>query len=362
MKMNSISNMIAAIEIANNIFYISHFYDYRFLAVRLLLYSYNNSKIGKEVSCIAIYKKRKIKCKLKLIERLSEDNTVLNILIFSYIIPIFVIINNHKIIINDKYRKHKIMRKATVCVGKMINFYADNMLIQLIESYLYHGADYFIIYKTSCSDKVDNILKYYIKRGVMEVYQFKNYFDLIYGRNKTYMQRIKLNDCLYRSMYTSENLIMTDLDEVLWPTENRNILNMIKAIENNYESKSDVYIFQEKIFRRDYIPFFDRYVHNIEDCDIFSYHVCCDYTWSWPKLLIKNLTKITSVSIHYITGHLKNYTQQRVDSKIGFIRHTRRIYPMLINLLLGNWSLCKSDMEREKIIQNKVKNVKSKIF
>lgn len=243
----------------------------------------------------------------------------------------------------------------------MINFTAYNMLIQMIESYIYFGVDNFIIYKTSCSSNVDKVLNYYKKRGILDIIMWSYDFDIKYAKYKTYGQRIKLNDCFYRNFYKTYGIIMTDLDEILWPNKENNINNMIEKIERRENIKYDIYLLQEKIFKRNYIAYNDRYIHNIKDCNIFDYHFSCDYTWKWPKLYIKNISKITSVSIHWVTSYIDNYKAKKVNSNIGFIRHTRRIYPYISKGLVGNWSYYNPDY-REFIINNNSLNVKMEVF
>lgn len=347
------------VEIEKDIYFVSCYYDIRFKAFRLILY--NNSNYIPNFSCVVFYYMYLEYCNLKLYPNLSEEHTVMNLLIFVKTIPFKFKLNNHYIWINrNKVINHSRKNKITVCIGKMINFTAYNMLIQMIESYLYFGVDKFVVYKTSSSKSVDKVLNYYKENGLLDIINWDKKFDIKYAKYKTYGQRIKLNDCFYRCFYQTEGIIMTDLDEILWPNTENNIITMIENLEKKENKKYDVYIFQEKIFKRNSVEYNDRYIHNIEDCDIFNFHLSCDYTWKWPKLYIKNLSKITAVSIHWITGYMDNYKEKKVTSNIGFIRHTRRIYPYITKGLIGNWSFYNSDY-REYIINNHSKFVKKRI-
>lgn len=341
---------LKSIEIVKGIFFVSYYYDIRFKLFRLLLY--NNSNNHFNFSCWVFYYASFENCRFKLYQNLSEENTVMNLLIYVKAIPYKIVINSYIIYTNKRRYFYNIRKnRLTVCIGKMINFTAYNMLIQMIESYLYFGVDSFIIYKTSCSKEVEKVLNHYKNKGLLDIISWDNNFDIKYAKYKTYGQRIKLNDCFYRNFYKTESVIMTDLDEVLWPNKDNNINSMIENIEKRENKKYDVYIFREKIFKRNYVDYNDRYVHNIKDCSIFEYHISCDYTWKWPKLLIRNMSKITSVSIHWITGYTENYKEMRVNSNIGFIRHTRNIYPYIIKGLMGNWSFYNPDY-REYTINN----------
>lgn len=352
---------IKPIKLLNNLFYISSFYDYRLNVIRVILY--NNNDININISndkfiCLLIYNNRiKKKCILTITTYISEDNTVVHMTINTDSMPEKFILNNRTFHLTNAFKANK-KKKITVCIGKMIKFSAYNMLIQLIESYLYFGVDYFVVYKTSCSKNVTKVLSYYANKGILEVIEMDNNFDIKYAKYKTYAQRIKLNDCFYRSYNVTNSIIMTDLDEILWPAEEDNIIDMVNKIERNSNKEYDILIFQEKIFKRHYVKYFDRLVHNIEDCNIFDYHTCCDYTWRWPKLFIKNLSKIISVSIHSITGSIKNYTQLKVKPFIGFIRHTRRTYPYINKGLIGNWSKCNYYYKEMNIEKNSKKTKK----
>lgn len=270
-------------------------------------------------------------------------------------VPSKVILNNHTFPIFPYYKQH-IKYQRTMCICKMVNISSVNRMIQTIESYILFGVDHFTFYKSSCSNEVEKVLQYYENKKLLDVITWDDNVDVLLFKNPTYGQTNKLYDCTYRHQYDSEYVIITDLDEIIWPMKG----NTIKEMLDSYGEKYDVYYFKQRFYHQEWLDMFDRYVHNISDTDQFFYQEYCNYKGGQLQKQIYNPRTVIYPSIHYVKKGIDGFVQKWVSLEYAYTRHTRRIRKDHLFGCESGWLISQHD-PREEIIQQKVKEVENEL-
>lgn len=159
-------------------------------------------------------------------------------------------------------------------------------------------------------------------------------------------------------MYLTNNLIITDLDEIIWP----NKYNTIKEMLINYNNlNSNGYIFYSRLFKTEIINYQDALKLNSKDIDMFDYHKYCDFKKStYNKYIIHNLSTVIESETHFIRDYIKKYKSDYIPYEYGFIRHTRRFRNDMKKKCISKW-INYYPKEKEEIINNRMKLVKDNI-
>lgn len=249
--------------------------------------------------------------------------------------------------------------RNTVCITKMINYTASNYLIQMIESYRFFGITNFIIYYTSSSSSVIKILKYYQTLNILTLIKWNCSYETTFLKKYVYGQKWKYNDCYYRNAGNKGMMVFTDLDEIIWPVSGKNI----RSILNEYnQMNSDIYVFKTKIYLKEYSSItYDRYIHVVNDFDLFQIHNACLYRKRFlRKYIINNCNYLKVLSIHDIERSVKNVRISYISEKFGYIRHSRRVRADLFKKC-KNWKNYYDSEELIKIVQMKVNVVKNNV-
>ncbi|KAJ8414616.1 hypothetical protein AAFF_G00038180 [Aldrovandia affinis] len=146
----------------------------------------------------------------------------------------------------------------TVCHSTMFKKY-DNVLqfVQAMEMYQILGAGRVVLYKTDCSQDMEEVLRYYTGIGLLEIVPWpidkhikvssswiasESPGDLHY-----YGQIPALNDCIYRNMYRTKYLFLNDPDEIILPLRNVTWHEFLRTLEEQYSSDVSFY-FENNVF------------------------------------------------------------------------------------------------------------------
>ncbi|KAL4234126.1 hypothetical protein ACF0H5_005779 [Mactra antiquata] len=135
-------------------------------------------------------------------------------------------------------------RKFTMCLSPLHSKFSDaHQIIEYIELNVILGADKFVIYNYSMAENVAEVLKYYSRKGIVEVHEWK---PPIVDEIHYFGQVMVLNDCLYRNKNKSEYIVCTDLDEFIIPhsDQTNNWSDMVEQVNDT----GDVYLFRNTFF------------------------------------------------------------------------------------------------------------------
>ncbi|MBN3299465.1 YSNK protein, partial [Amia calva] len=146
----------------------------------------------------------------------------------------------------------------TVCISTLFGNY-NNVLqfIQAMEMYRLLGAQKVLVYKSSCSPQLQSVLDYYKALGVLEVIPWNIHLHLNVSSGWLYSvhpgdlhyhgQVAALNDCVYRSMYTSHYVVLNDIDEIIVPRLHQDWGGMMRFLSSRHLGVN-AFLFENSVF------------------------------------------------------------------------------------------------------------------
>lgn len=116
------------------------------------------------------------------------------------------------------------------------------------------------------------------------------------------------------------------------------------------------FFLREKIFKTGVIKEMDRNIHDLKDINVFDYRKYSRYVWYFPKYLIQNLEKIKCLSIHWPENSFKKLSMKKIEYRDAYVRHTRRIMPLLFDRISRRFRTLKHD-NKEDLIEERVSKI-----
>ena len=125
------------------------------------------------------------------------------------------------------------LHKFEVCVPPLFGQIDRMEVIEFIELAHLFGAERIHFYDYDVSPSVSRVLLYYKTRGIVDILPWK-LDDRLKNEQIHYNgQSVNIQDCLYRSMFTTRYLAFMDLDEMVVPKKHTDWLSMITSIKNH---------------------------------------------------------------------------------------------------------------------------------
>ncbi|ELU09756.1 hypothetical protein CAPTEDRAFT_216712 [Capitella teleta] len=90
------------------------------------------------------------------------------------------------------------------------------------------GGEHFVIYTLPSTDEIRKYLQPLVASGLLEIHLF----DMVVPakeKNEYHNQKVAINECMYRHMYTSKRLVMIDFDEFPTPHSKDNWQDLINT-------------------------------------------------------------------------------------------------------------------------------------
>jgi hypothetical protein len=97
----------------------------------------------------------------------------------------------------------------------------ENSIVEWIEHYLFHGAEHIYLIDDSSTDTSCELVKLYIERGVLTLFQAK--WNRYLGR-----QRDMYNHFLMPILHETQWLLIVDMDEYMWSPTHVNMNHILK--------------------------------------------------------------------------------------------------------------------------------------
>ena len=148
---------------------------------------------------------------------------------------------------NDKETYQGPRYHITACLGQIYHGFDNvNQLVEMLEVNLILGVDHLVLYNHTSSSVVKPYIRSFQKDGVLDFYSW--YHPLVEREVGTHYfgNFILRNDCLYRYMYRSRYIIMTDIDEVIVPSADYDTLPMLMSSLS--KSDNSEYVFNHVCF------------------------------------------------------------------------------------------------------------------
>ncbi|KFM82603.1 hypothetical protein X975_11956, partial [Stegodyphus mimosarum] len=138
-----------------------------------------------------------------------------------------------------------------VCV-KPLHYHYDRAtwLVEFIELHRILGVEHFFFYNHSVGPNVDSLLRAYIRQNIVTVLPWSL---PVRSQKQIRTEAIfsSLNDCVFRTMYLFNYVVMLDFDEYIIPREHESYSEMIQQLEDDNKrirGKPGSFVFRNTFF------------------------------------------------------------------------------------------------------------------
>lgn len=210
----------------------------------------------------------------------------------------------------------------------------SQLLVDWIELNIVLGAEIITLYIQDVPESYYTAVLPYIKRGIVEVLDWKLKPPLIPGYTKNWGQTGVVNECIYRNLYRVKYLALMDIDEFVIPRKHFTVVAMLKDIEKFRKGrKPATFVFYNTWFYNDGTSLPE--VSTANKCLYKSWPryytftqrtsdpVAEDKHYKCHKMIVKTEAVISS-RYHWPTKTFKGYTKMyHVSPKYGLLHHYR---------------------------------------
>ncbi|KAM9324226.1 uncharacterized protein PAF06_000239 [Gastrophryne carolinensis] len=234
----------------------------------------------------------------------------------------------------------------TVCISVMYGNRTNCVLnmIQALEMYRFLGAQKVVIYKTTCSKAIQEILDFYVSEGLVEIIPWP--IDKYLRTSKAWHQdrdpasqigyfgqTVALSDCLYRNMYTSRYVTFNDLDEIILPRMHQDWHELMKYMEGRYPNNA-VFLIQNHFYPNNVTDptFHTAFPKNVPGTNILE---LIHYEPEIPGIhnahkMIVNPREVIQIHVHKALKAYKGSVD--VPEHIVSLHHNRDMHPSVTSL------------------------------
>ncbi|XP_031429802.1 uncharacterized protein LOC116221867 isoform X2 [Clupea harengus] len=159
---------------------------------------------------------------------------------------------------NQQERQESFPYQFTVCISVMYDYTNVMQLVQTLEMFRLLGAQHVAIYKSSCNAATQRVLDYYVQAGFVEIipWPITEYINMSRGWQHSvspgdlhyFGQIAALNDCVYRFMYQTQYVVLSDLDEIIVPLTVDTWTELLPLLEQRY-GRHVSFEFENHVFR-----------------------------------------------------------------------------------------------------------------
>lgn len=223
------------------------------------------------------------------------------------------------------------------CLTTLFNYNNSDRFLEFIEYYRNFGVEKFVIYNTNCSKRIEKILIFYSKLGLIDIIK-DNLNHYIFEKKRFHVW--KQNDCLYRYKYNAKRIIFTDHDEIIYsPVYSGN------SIFLHLNNKASIFLFYPKLTITNGKGFFLK----------GNYSLCPNMRW---KFIINKPDCILQVVVHDVILKINNKCfKETVPIVKGYVLHARN-EESRHSKICNKWNIeGKNEIERN-ILQKRVRMIK----
>ncbi|KAL1269692.1 hypothetical protein QQF64_031981 [Cirrhinus molitorella] len=146
----------------------------------------------------------------------------------------------------------------TICISNLFGDYNNVMqFAQTMELYKLLGVQHVVVYKTSCGQDLEKLLKHYETEGILEIvsWPIDQFLNPSRGWNikrhkrdiQYFSQLVTLNECIYRHMYKSKYILLNDIHEIIMPYKHTNLPSLMEDLQPAYPNIG-VFLIDNHIF------------------------------------------------------------------------------------------------------------------
>ena len=222
-------------------------------------------------------------------------------------------------------------KSFSVCVSPLFGKYnSSDELIQWIELNRILGAELFVFYNYSTGANIDDILRFYEKKGLVQIVQWNlTKFRLGSKPELVYIgQHSAMNDCLMKVKNVSEYVVNIDHDEFIVPHSN---LSTWRDIVQKVPKRSG-YTFRSSFFRLNWDNTDRQFLRKDRAEELHLSTLLKLYRESNifpPGVRTKYFVKTNAaevLGVHSVFELLPGHRADTVSTDIGLLHHYRIIY------------------------------------
>src|SRR6218665_63610 len=229
----------------------------------------------------------------------------------------------------------------TVCVTPLnYDFNDSRLLVEMVELNRMFGAQRFVFYNFTTGSEVVPYMRSYAEDGVVTVVPWKLpvLTDVWESHTEPEIQYFvhvaALNDCLYRNMFRSRFVVLTDLDEIVVPRRHGTWIEMMenegKARIKDWQSGVASFNILNVFFRTDY-GMDELYAGNatVRCLQLRSLLFTTREEMTFPHVIrskhIVNPQAVLFVGVHHIASHLgtARFSELHVDESTDSLHQYR---------------------------------------
>lgn len=210
------------------------------------------------------------------------------------------------------------------------------MLVDWVELNKELGAEIITVYFQDVREPMYNILKPYIKSGLVEVLDWSMKKPTIEEYTFCFGQSAVINECIWRNMYRVKYLGLFDIDEFIVPGLNyRRCPEMLQYLEKLKKTvPASAYHFRNTYWFEDNVTVPE--AKNIKVCSKMrlpryfkrTQRATHPEKYGSDKLIVKPKA-VNSVQVHYVVDRQKGYGPEYiVPNDVGLSHHYRKPYRM----------------------------------
>ena len=202
---------------------------------------------------------------------------------------------------NDKDNYKGPHYHITACLGQIYHGFDNvNQLVEMLEVNHILGVDLMVLYNHTSSDSLYPYIQSFQQDGLLDFYNW--YHPLVERKDSTHFHGnfVLRNDCLYRYMYRSDYIIMTDIDELIVPNRN---FQTFEFVDRGSDPQTQVV---ENLNNRYHtLPSLMADIKQSNTAEYSFRHVCFPDQWPSDRLFNSSLSSDNPATKYHIRTLLK---------------------------------------------------------
>lgn len=250
-----------------------------------------------------------------------------------------------------------------VCGPTVMNNYSNwELVLQFIEIYRILGAENFLFYFHDSTPEVERILKFYSESGIIQLIRWLP-SPFCTFRFNYYCQRLRMNECVLRTMNRYEFVAFVDLDEILYPNPVGKFKTIPALLNSLQTEETGSFHFHTCWLQRMEDPA-SLQSRNVRRIMPFLYAVNRSDAAPWgdssKAILIPH--RVRQTWIHYVRLHLPGYKMTDVPPELGLNRHYKPLKRGLIGRSSYKWHMDPPRIEHQTALIAAVSRSLKQIF
>jgi hypothetical protein len=245
-----------------------------------------------------------------------------------------------------------------VCVSASFGHIAPERLVEWFEYLRVMQIDRVAVYNHSVQTEASEVLNNYSNSGFIQLRQTR---DLVTGEGTPLPVGLhwapSINDCMYRNMHRFKWIIVIDFDEVLVPRRHRDILSMLRFLNDRYNMTFDEYIFRNAYFFTDlpcdvnypanvtflrcrrrlpvtHVGFSVKSIINPLTCVVMHNHYCWEFVNTSQSSAILDVPYYYGLLHHYKPCHFDNHLIKGETSTCAKIKQNPEYFSVIDDTML----------------------------